>query len=95
MKLKILNAAAHIGCILCGLATMQCACIIAEHPECWLAALVLTLLFGTLTAGLYRLAERIDRALHMTRLQVLQAAQAAKKEMPARSSNYGQAKVAN
>ena len=94
-KLKMMNAAAHIGCCICGLATMQCACVVAEHPSCWLAALVLTLLFGALTAGLYRLAERIDRALHMTRLQVLQAAQAAKKEMPARNCSYGQAKVAN
>ncbi len=73
-KLKVLNAAAHVGCCICGLATMQCACIIAEHPSCWFAALVLTLTFGALTAGLYRLAERIDRALHMTRLQMLQAA---------------------
>ena len=95
MKLKALNAAAHMGCIICGLATMQCACIIAEHPSCWLAALVLTLTFGALTAGLYWLAERIDRALHMTRLQILQAAQEAKKEMPARNCSYGQAKVAN
>lgn len=94
-KLKALNAAAHIGCILCGLATMQCACVMAEHPECWIESLVLTLTFGTLTAGLYRLAERIDRALRMTRLDVLRAAQAAKKEMPARNCSYGQAKVAN
>ncbi len=95
MELKLLREASYAGSCICALAAGQCACIIAEHPECWIESLVLTVAFGTLATGLYRLAERIDRALHMTRLQILQAAQASKKEMPARSSNYGQAKVAN
>ncbi len=95
MKWKLLREASYAGSCICALATMQCTCVLAEYPQAWAVALGLALLFGILAACLYHLAQRIDRALHMTRLQILQAAQASKKEMPARSSNYGQAKVAN
>ena len=92
MKLKVVNALAHTGSLFSGLIALQSMCIVAEHPELWAVSLVLTAAFGTLTSQLYKLGERTDRKLRMTRLQMLQAVQ---KEMPARSSNYGQAKVAN
>lgn len=95
MKLKAVNALANTGCLCSALITLQSVCIVAERPEMWAVSLVLTAAFGTLTYQLFRLAQRTDRKLHMTRLQMMQAVQAAKKEMPARNCNYGQAKVAN
>ena len=91
----VLLGLSRTGSILGFLITMDSACIVAEYPQMWVESLVLAVIFGSLTVWLYQYSERMDCRLHMTRLQILQAAQEAKKEMPARNCSYGQAKVAN
>ena len=73
------EALARMGCICTALATMQSACIIAEHPEMWVLSIIMTVWFAAVTYHLWQLAERLERRKHANRLSVLHDAQQARK----------------
>lgn len=83
MRCKCIGA--HIGCFICAVGTLQSLCVLANQM-CWRYAAILVLLFGSLTIILARVADSTTRRMHMTRLQILQAAQT---KIAGHSSNCG------
>lgn len=86
MKCKCI--AAHIGCMICGVVTMQTLCVLIEGPFRQIG-LWIVILLGGLTIALAKSATDLSRRMEMSRLQILQAAQI---KIAGHSSNCGRPK---
>ena len=51
---------AKLACVACVMLSMWTAAIMAEHPELWAVAVILSVWFGRMAWIMYHLADRLD-----------------------------------